>query len=359
MSTPVELSRAYAWVRPPVLVERDPTTVQIGAEPADSLVLRHAPPGAVSVLERLDGSRPLAELIPAPDANPAAWAEVAAVLVEAGLVCAATEAGAGPVAAGLPPAEAGHLIQRFGRSLARQLALARRDALVVIHDGGRDAEPAGGAAPRGAEVLAAAIEDLLASSGIGHLHRPGAFRAAPAASRRDPATASGVAATDRPGERGGGTGHLPRRDRPAGHQLPVIAVLTGAAAGDLALAATLTLARVPHLAVSVTDRRAVVGPLVLPGRSSCLWCVHRHRVDADAAWPAVVLATRRAAPPASAVVRSHAATLAAHQVLTFVDGLAPPAGVDGTLEWSPDGVATRRRTWAPHPDCACGAGAGG
>lgn len=43
----------------------------------------------------------------------------------------------------------------------------------------------------------------------------------------------------------------------------------------------------PHLPVRVRDRSGFVGPLVIPGVTSCLSCVDRHRTDQDAAWPAL------------------------------------------------------------------------
>lgn len=41
----------------------------------------------------------------------------------------------------------------------------------------------------------------------------------------------------------------------------------------------------PHLHLGVLGARAIVGPLVVPGFTSCLRCAHLHRRDADPAWP--------------------------------------------------------------------------
>ena len=46
-------------------------------------------------------------------------------------------------------------------------------------------------------------------------------------------------------------------------------------------------AGVPHLPVRVRDGTGLVGPLVIPGVTSCLRCADLHRSDRDAAWPAV------------------------------------------------------------------------
>src|SRR6516165_8762324 len=44
---------------------------------------------------------------------------------------------------------------------------------------------------------------------------------------------------------------------------------------------------VPHLPVRVRDGTGLVGPLVIPGVTSCLRCADLHRSDRDAAWPVV------------------------------------------------------------------------
>lgn len=41
----------------------------------------------------------------------------------------------------------------------------------------------------------------------------------------------------------------------------------------------------PHLHVGVGHQTAVIGPLVLPGETSCLRCAHLHRRDRDPRWP--------------------------------------------------------------------------
>lgn len=42
---------------------------------------------------------------------------------------------------------------------------------------------------------------------------------------------------------------------------------------------------IPHLPIAVERRRAVVGPLVVPGRTPCLACRDGHARDRDPAWP--------------------------------------------------------------------------
>ncbi|WP_375499642.1 thiamine biosynthesis protein ThiF [uncultured Jatrophihabitans sp.] len=111
-----------------------------------------------------------------------------------------------------------------------------------------------------------------------------------------------------------------------------------------------------HLRFAVGVDHAVVGPLVLPGLTSCLRCADLHRLDRDPAWSvlsAQLAVPRRYGPTADAVVSTLAVGVAAMQVLTFLDG-GDPAGIDGTLEIHPPDWRVRRRSWTPHPGCDCG-----
>jgi hypothetical protein len=110
-----------------------------------------------------------------------------------------------------------------------------------------------------------------------------------------------------------------------------------------------------HLPVALGPSGAVIGPLVLPGLTSCLRCADLHRTDRDAAWPrlAVQLTLARRRGPASEVaVATIAAGITAMQALQFLDGLEP-ACLDGTLELHPPDWRVRRRSWPAHPRCGC------
>ena len=126
--------------------------------------------------------------------------------------------------------------------------------------------------------------------------------------------------------------------------------------------AALHATRSAHLRMTVGVDHAVVGPLVLPGLTSCLRCADLHRLDRDPAWSvlsAQLAVPRRYGATADVVVSTLAVGVAAMQVLAFLDG-GDPAGIDGTLEIHPPDWRVRRRSWAPHPACDCGlAPAGG
>jgi len=111
----------------------------------------------------------------------------------------------------------------------------------------------------------------------------------------------------------------------------------------------------PYLCLMLSLDRGVVGPLVLPGLTSCVRCADLVRRDRDPAWTAlaVQLATPPRYGPASDVaVAAVVAGVAALQALAFLDG-EDPATIDGTLEISPPDWRLRRRSWPVHPECNC------
>jgi bacteriocin biosynthesis cyclodehydratase domain-containing protein len=111
----------------------------------------------------------------------------------------------------------------------------------------------------------------------------------------------------------------------------------------------------PHLLVRMGHDHGVVGPLVIPGLTSCLRCADLHRLDRDPAWTAlaVQLSIRhRASGACDVALATTIAGMAATQALSFLDG-AQPATVEGTLEVHLPDWRVRRRSWPIHPDCDC------
>ena len=111
----------------------------------------------------------------------------------------------------------------------------------------------------------------------------------------------------------------------------------------------------PHLPVSVHRAKASVGPLVIPGHSPCLRCVHLHSKDHDPAWPIIAEQWARAraswlhdADPLLALL---AAVSAVAMVRRWVD--APEAADGYQVRWQlPEATPTIRR-FAAHPGCGC------
>ena len=69
-----------------------------------------------------------------------------------------------------------------------------------------------------------------------------------------------------------------------------------------------------HLPVRVRDGTGLVGPLVIPGLTSCLGCADLHRSDRDAAWPAVAAQLRDTVGSADRATVLATAALALNQV---------------------------------------------
>ncbi len=142
----------------------------------------------------------------------------------------------------------------------------------------------------------------------------------------------------------------------ASEDVPELTVLAHAGPVEEERRGALHASGAAHLRLAVGVDHAVIGPLVLPGLTSCLRCADRHRLDRDPAWSvlsAQLAVPRRYGPTSDAVVGTLAVGVAAMQILTFLDG-GDPATIDGTLEIHPPDWRVRRRSWTPHPACDCG-----
>ena len=122
-------------------------------------------------------------------------------------------------------------------------------------------------------------------------------------------------------------------------------------------------ARIPHLPVRVRDGTGLVGPLVIPGVTSCLECADLYRSDRDAAWPAVAAQLRDAVGSADRATMLATAALALNQVDRVIravresddplGGGDPPPTLDTTLELDLRTGSTTSRRWTRHPRCEC------
>jgi bacteriocin biosynthesis cyclodehydratase domain-containing protein len=226
------------------------------------------------------------------------------------------------------------------RTLAR-----RRAAFVRVHGAGR---------------TGACVASLLAASGVGHVTCTDPEPAGPA----DLAPA-GLIQADLGAPRQDGAARAISRAAPEvrtrdDDAVPDLVVLTELTLPDLI--EQLMRDRVPHLALRAAEAIGVVGPLVQPGRSACLRCVDLRKADRDPQWPKVLAQATftRARPQAcDTVLAAMTAAVTAAQALAFIDrpGVpgSRPATANGTLEVVLPDWQWRRRTWAPHPACGCGA----
>ena len=324
----IDLTGRYALRSGARVIPRAPDAVQIGTEPPRCLVLLDAPEEALHLLHSLDGGTSLESVLIEHEADPVVWAGLLFGLLDAGLLIPVdAEQHERPVfSATHLMAERAALVHRLGPPEADRILQARQDAIVVIH---------------GPIAVAGAIAATVATAGVGHVHidpeEPGSSLSA-----RSPAAG---ALRDR----------FPsvRVHAPAAHQPPTVAVMFGGPVPDLGLAATYTRRRIPHLSVTSWTAHIVVGPLVLPGRSSCLSCADRYRIDRDPGWPDVARDLIHLPPRPPAVLGGAAVLAAATALLDYIDGIDTPTTVNGTLEWQAGNPTPRRRSWTHHPRCGC------
>lgn len=335
---------------------RDESTLQVGATPRLALVVGGLSRPERAVVEAMTGEADLAalrELAVEVGLGRSAADHLTELLLAAGAVIDGDRPGAAPGAApgtelGDEPGDERRQPDRSSAALLARAPIGGDDVLaarsrqrVDVHGAGR---------------VGAQIARLLAAAGVGTVavldgrpvrpadispggHPPDSVGAP---RRRSLAALLPADAGEEPGGR-----------RPAAPSLAVLAPSGGTGRDE---AAELVRQGIPHLLAQVVEVTGVVGPLVLPGRSSCLRCLDLHRTARDPHWPLVVDQALRRPPPEPACDTALAAAvagLAATQVLACLDGFAP-AAVDGTIEVTLPSGLPRRRSWTRHPRCGCG-----
>lgn len=119
---------------------------------------------------------------------------------------------------------------------------------------------------------------------------------------------------------------------------------------------------VAHMPVRVRDGTGLVGPLVIPGVTSCLGCADLHRQDRDEAWPAIRAQLRETVGVADRATVLATAALALGQVNRVIAAVRgqqavpdpqPPQTLDATLEFDVAAGTLITRQWARHPLCGC------
>lgn len=314
---------------------RKPGELQFGLDPRHALVASDLPAAIIDTLRGLDGIVDIETLFSETHSEHAdALRTVLEELARRGLLEEATPHQAYPRAYGEPE----HSSLRVG-TRARH---GRKDSIVRLYGGGRGA---------------AATAALLATAGVGRID----LRCTGTISSSD----LGTGFLD--GEIG-----LPRRramagvihranpktntTRLTGNTVPTLAVLCDAIVPDPDLALRLTADEVPHLPIRVRDGIGIVGPLVRPGRTSCLRCADLHRTDLDPCWPTVATQLAGRLRPAELNSLHALAAVATGQVLRALNPAdGAPAVWNATLEVDPFEGRSHRRPWPAHPDCRCGA----
>ncbi|MEU6153957.1 ThiF family adenylyltransferase [Actinosynnema sp. NPDC047251] len=321
----------------PVL-RRRPDAIQIGLDPRHSVLIEDVPPETAAALFALTGRHTLPELLrqlAGRDYQDEDFARLVHALADLGLVEETV-----PRPHGRLVTETTEWALRTGRP-APGLVAARAARSVVVHGDGR---------------LAPAVAGHLASAGVGHVRVVARGRVNP----ED--TGSGYLDGDVGRTRAEAVEDALRRAAPDVRtevrvKAPDLVVLADAEVPPPELVRALLLDGTPHLAVRAAEGLGVVGPLVVPGRSSCLRCYDLHRADLDRGWSelAVQLVDQPRHADLPTVVTT--AGLAAGQVLLAVDHgsgarTRPPAW-DAVLEVNAFAGLVEHRLAPVHPRCEC------
>lgn len=121
---------------------------------------------------------------------------------------------------------------------------------------------------------------------------------------------------------------------------------------DRAVSAGLSQADHPHLVVRPRARGAIVGPLIIPGRTSCLRCGDLVRTRSDPAWPRMLAQLCRITGQWDPLAADWAAALVTTQLLGHLAGRTVETAA-ATLELGPVGWSWERRLWPADPACGC------
>ena len=334
---------------------RDSATVQLGLDEDRALVIHRADPTTRALLRRLDGRHSEAEILARAAADGHDLASVTTLLRQLQAAGAVVDGDPAALADLGGPGEADRLapdlgslslLARHGGPSAAARVRRRRAAQVVVHGATRIGVPLASALAAAGVGRVAVVEEgraRLADANTGGLRPADEGRAGPlAAAQAMQRVAPGVDTEIRVGDR------------------PELAVLcqpwpTERLRGALQAAGT------PHLCATVRETTAVLGPLVIPGRTGCLRCADLHRSDRDRCWPALLAQlserTRTARDPLDGSLALLVAAAAALQVTAFLDsaGQIPVPVHDASIELRLPEWRPRRRSWPAHPRCPCGA----
>jgi len=111
---------------------------------------------------------------------------------------------------------------------------------------------------------------------------------------------------------------------------------------------------IPHLPIVFGDTGVTIGPFIEPGTGPCLYCLERHRTDADPAWPAIASQLwGRTSPTEVPQVINEVAALATRMLTRRLSG--PAAGAATSVFLDAATGTTTSRPWAQHPACGCAA----
>jgi bacteriocin biosynthesis cyclodehydratase domain-containing protein len=327
------------------ILRRGPAEVQVGLDPRLAAVATGLPEPVADALHGLRGRADTDELLAALGEHRPAMHAVLRALTARGLL----EDGSRQ-AVPVPGRLVGELSGAAMRAAAdadgsRDDPAARRGLAIAVHGDGR---------------LAVAVACLLAGAGVGWVH------VVAAGSVRPEDTGTGYLPED-VGRRRGAAARtaLARVDAAVrttafnSGRGPHLVVLTDSLVHEPARIAALNGGGVPYLSVRMRDGIGIVGPLVVPGLTSCLLCADLQRCELDPHWPRIAVQLAGQTQLADLASTQATAALAVGQALDglrWTRGFAPaPPSREATLELDLAAAVVRRRSWAAHSACSCGA----
>lgn len=319
---------------------RDRRTVQVGLRPR--LLFTDLPEPLARVLTRLDGRSSLEELLAVPGVEAADLRRLLAEFHRLGLLNDLNERRPRPAVGN------------------RRRLTGDRQSWAVRHPTAEQHQVDGRSAHRvevrGDGRLAPRIAELLAASGIGQV------TARASGVVRDEDVGSGYTDSDVGRRRAEVLSELIRRGAPevSARQrgTPSLIVLTDTWIIDPVVSRALHRRGLAHLPVTVREGVGVIGPLVQPGRSSCLTCADIHRTEADPGWPRLAAQLLDRTPPADLATIEATAGLAVAQILSALGSwrpAGPPPIWNTVLEVDAYQCVLSRTAAPPHPRCSCGA----
>ncbi|HET9650328.1 MAG TPA: hypothetical protein VFP34_19135 [Microlunatus sp.] len=318
-------------LRPGLPVLRRRGAVQLGIDTPDSVVLDPAPPAMARWLALADGRRTREELLDAAVDHGMAAAVAASVIDRL--------AGAG-VIVDRPAAARGGVVRLIGagplgRAIAGLLVKTDLERIELVDDD-----------PRCSKRSAAGLREiLLAERATMDVRQPDG----PPSEHSTHNAVPGIDAL--PAE--AAIGETATRSGVSAAAPSVTVIAPDAMDVDRALTDALVRAGRTHLLVRAPDTSTVVGPFVIPGRTSCVRCSDLQRRSADPDW-ALVLAQlcRTQGQPAPWALGWAAGTVVALIDRVLSGATAWPELSGATVELGRAGVPLHRR-WPRHPDCCC------
>ncbi len=326
------------------MLRRDDRELQFGLDPDTALILAGLPPAFDPLLELIDGTRSSAELRTA-----GRDLGLDAAVVDAALRTLRTSGLLERPGPGPAPVSTVRLIGAgpLGRAIGTALVAAGPEAgifgLELSDPRTVDASlyPAHPLAGSQAEALRAELQDK---------SRP---RHPLPEDRPRPAMGIGPHWSEFGGP--GGRHRSERATERAAERAiaPALTVVTAETTEtDRAITDALMRADQPHLVVRPWLGGALLGPLVVPGRSPCLGCLDLTRTGADPAWPRLLDQLSHHGDRADPVSLGWAAATATTQLVRWLrTGDADLVGA--TMEVTPPDYAPRLRRWSMHPGCGC------